>query len=63
MKTHELTTVNTATTMSKQTLTITNKDEAQEDKVIDTDAKVGQFMLTLKCKGKKTIMYRGLIMR
>lgn len=45
------------TTMSKQTLTITNIDEAPQDRVINTDAELGQFMQILKLKGRKTNLY------
>lgn len=57
MKAHELTTVTTTTTMSKKTLIVTNTDEAQEDRMIDTDAEVCQLMQTLKFKGKKATIY------
>lgn len=43
--------------MSKQTLTITNIDEAPQDRVINTDAELGQFMQILKLKGRKTNLY------
>lgn len=57
LKIYELTTVTTTTTTAKETLAVTDNDEAQEDRVINTYAEVSQFMQTLKFKGRSTTLY------